>query len=418
MTPDPARRRHQNVTAIAVALIGTASIAALMSINGLIPYDNPAFANYDHHSYMAIATEGPGAPGKASAPPFCWRLLTPFLVRLIPAPLPVAFFLVSFGAVAAATYLIYVLLLTSGLSHEWSLLGEISYLSCFWAVGFSLWDYLMVDATSLLIVIAGLVVLEREDWPAGGRRVAIVALLALGALNKESYLALAAAAFVYWVRRDTGSLAARCVRSAMPIVPAIFVMLLVRFSITPDASQMKEFSSYSLESVFLTMLLSRLQRLPALTLNALVDPWGPLVLVPALFGLRRAIRWFGLHPHRLALVVVAFAQTFVATSVGRLVAVAAPVMVLYSIESLHARFKDARPQSRLIVSLLALQFLFQYVRRTTLGLSLPPYEPNPLVTASYGIRVAALVSFAAIWALAGRSRARGPFGSEGLQPGG
>jgi hypothetical protein len=58
--------------ATAIAITGTVLLTLLMAVNGgLIPWQAPGFAEYDHHAYLAIARDGPGAPGKASAPPFC-----------------------------------------------------------------------------------------------------------------------------------------------------------------------------------------------------------------------------------------------------------------------------------------------------------------------------------------------------------
>lgn len=382
--------------AATLAIAGVVVIACLMAIRGPMPWWDPAFKDYDHMAYLAMARDGLGAPGKASAPPFCWRILTPVLAGALPLPEPAAFFVLSFVLVAASTFLIWILLRREGFTQSEALLGEVVYLSFFWAVGFNLWSYMMVDALSILLVIAGLVVLGNRSMPAGRRRLILAALMILGALNKESFLVLAAAFFVDEVRRGGGPVASRVALAAACVAPAAAAALLVRLSITPDPSQMPEFPNYSLWAVITEMISNRLGHLGAWFAEALIDPWGPMVLTPLILAPGRSARWLAERPHLAALLGMALLQTFAGTSVGRLVIVAAPVAVLFAVESLRALPGHAGWRGPLL-ALLALQFLFQYLRRTTLGLSIPPYIPSPIVSATYAIRAAALAGSLLLW---------------------
>lgn len=388
--------------AVFLAVFGVGAIAALMSIEGPIPWADPRFADYDHNSYLAMARDGIGAPGRASTPPYCWRVLTPWLVRMIPLPLPAGFFLVSFTALVGSALGIYILCRGAGLSHAWSLAGEVSFLSFFWAAGFNTWNYLMVDAMSLLIVITGLAVVESRRGHPRTRQVAVGAIMMLGALNKESYLVLAAAALVFWWREERGGPAKRLVAAVAPVVPAVVVSILVRMAITADPAAMKEFPSYSLSTVLGSMVAARLATLPRWMAEALVDPWGPLVIVPLILGPLAALRWGAKHPHRLALLAVALAQTFFGTSVGRLVIAAAPVACLFAMESLRDLVAARRSGHGTVTLLFGFQFLFQYLRRTTLGFSIPPYEPSLVVTIAQAARGLAFGLFAILWIMAAR----------------
>jgi hypothetical protein len=392
--------------AATLAVAGVAIIACLMALRGPMPWWDPAFRDFDHMAYLAMARDGLGAPGKASAPPFCWRILTPLLAGALPFPEPAAFYVLSFVFVAAATFLIWVLLRQEGFSPGEAMLGEIAYLSLFYAVGFNLWAYMMVDALSILVVVAGLVVLQRRTLPASRRRWILAALLLAGALNKESFLVLAAAFFVHDLRAGDGSLARRIARASLVIAPAVAAAAIVRLSITADPSQMPEFPNYSLTAVIAEMISNRLRHLGGWLAEVLIDPWGPMILSPLILAPARSARWLVERPHLAALLAMAVLQTFAGTSVARLLIVAAPVAVLFTLESLRSVPAGHAGWSGPLLALLALQFLFQYLRRTTLGLSIPPYAPSPLVNATYVVRAAALAASLLLWTGARRLRAR------------
>ncbi|HET6372841.1 MAG TPA: hypothetical protein VFG76_06010, partial [Candidatus Polarisedimenticolia bacterium] len=187
----------RNAAAFVCALAGVCVISFVMGLSGRIPYQDPVFAQFDHNSYLAIASEGVGAPGRASVPPFCWRILTPLIARALPLPLPTAFFAISFAALVGSAWGMYHLLAREGLPHRHCVAGQIAFLSCFWAFGFNLWSYIMVDAVCLVIIVAGLLILGATRWSLKARQAAMALLMALGALNKESVLVLGAAAAVY-----------------------------------------------------------------------------------------------------------------------------------------------------------------------------------------------------------------------------
>jgi len=143
----------------------------------------------------------------------------------------------------------------------------------------------------------------------------------------------------------------------------------------------------------------RLLAFPAWAMEALVDPWGPLVLAPLLSAPAWTARVFRAAPHRAALLGVALAQTLFGTSVGRLVIIALPVLLVPAIERLQSQAAQRHWGTSRTAWLLGCQFLFQYARRTTLGLSIPPYAPHPLVYAAHAVRLASFVGFVLGWVL-------------------
>jgi len=405
MSPSPSRA--QTGWAVLCAVAGIALITALMAIKGPIPYDNPAFADYDHMSYLAMAESGLGAPGKASAPPFCWRILTPLIAGALPLPAPGAFFFLSFSLLSACAFGTYLLLFRSGFGHALSLAGEISFFSYFWGAGFHMWNYLMVDPLSLLLFIVGLIVLGENELKDGVRLGIVGALVAVGALNKESCLLLAVAAFVHTLAVSRSPIPRRILIAALPALPGVVILLLIRNGITADYGQMKEFGSYGLAEAFRTMVADRLRHLPRWIFEVFIDPWGPLVLVPFLLHPADALAWGRKHLHLVVFAGAAAGQSLFGTSGGRLAIVAVPVMVLWSMERVGLLLGGRRLRIAPFALLMLLQFLAQYPRRTTLGLSIPPYDPNPAVTVMYGARAIAFALFAATWIFLARRPTEG-----------
>ncbi|MGH9867801.1 MAG: hypothetical protein ACREAA_06520 [Candidatus Polarisedimenticolia bacterium] len=387
--------------AILVAVAGFALITAVMSIHGFMPYDHPSYVHYDHMAYLAMAREGPGVSGQASTPPFCWRLLTPWLAGLMPCQAPLAFFLINAAALLGTSLALYAYARQAGLSRGWSLFAQAGHFSCFWAAGYLVWGYIMVDAVSLLVGVLGMLVIERESWSLPRRLAVLVPLLIVGAANKESTLAVAAAVAVYGWTRTQGGVGRRLWPGLVTVLPVIATLALIRLWIAADPSQVTDFPQpYSPVKIVLEMIRVRLSSLPSWMMDALVDPWGPLILVPLLSPVVGTIAWFRRHPHRLMFVMAAFGQTLIGTSVGRLVILCMPVLVLLSTERIRDRLSEVPRRGWTITFLFACQLIFQYLRRTTLGLGVPPYSPLPIVRLAYLIRAASFAAFAAAWLLA------------------
>jgi len=396
--------------AFVVTLVGLALVWLLMSATGGFQIDHPAVAKQDHVVYLAMSRDGPGAGGPASTPPYCWRILVPMLARWIPMPPADSYLAIVVVSLAGTALCLYGLCRRAGHPHAAGLAGIGLFLTIFWAVGLNLWNPFMVDAPILLLTAAGLVALEHPRWQPARRRIVVASIMVLGALTKESILALTACAVVHEWRTERSGVPRRVVACAAIAGPALATLLLVRLWIQADPGLMPEFENYSLWTAFSTMAWKRLADLPRWAIEALVDPWGPLVVVPLLVSARRAWGWGAAFPHRVVLVLVAFSQTLVATSVGRLVVIASPVICLFAVEELWSRSRRAAHPALAVSTLLSLQFLFQYARRTTFGLGLPPFEPHPWVTAAYIVRAVVFGAVLVWWLAPIRARDHDPDG--------
>jgi len=130
----------------------------------------------------------PGGLLRGGVAPFCFRILTPALARVIPVRLPVAFELINQGALWAAGVIVYRLLRARGLRRETALVGPcVLILSGF--TKFVLWYRFGVDPLALLGIVA-------VAWALAERRFMVAALLAtIAALEKEAILLLAPFAY-------------------------------------------------------------------------------------------------------------------------------------------------------------------------------------------------------------------------------
>jgi hypothetical protein len=75
------------------ALLVSACALIILS-KGRIDFASPLFADWDLHSYRLMAMASPRLAEDAIAP-FCYRLLGPYVVGLLPLPDPLAFWLLN-----------------------------------------------------------------------------------------------------------------------------------------------------------------------------------------------------------------------------------------------------------------------------------------------------------------------------------
>src|SRR5438094_2802170 len=90
------------VAQMAGPLAVLALLAALMTRHGRLPYPDARFP-YDQYTYIAMAQHplNAGALLGATLPriaPYCWRLLTPLLVHVLPMPVLSGFWVVTVGS--------------------------------------------------------------------------------------------------------------------------------------------------------------------------------------------------------------------------------------------------------------------------------------------------------------------------------
>ena len=72
------------------------ALAFLVYDHGRIPYTDPHWvADGDQARYLAMATHPFSMDALVREPPFCWRILVPLVVYILPLPAPTAFWILT-----------------------------------------------------------------------------------------------------------------------------------------------------------------------------------------------------------------------------------------------------------------------------------------------------------------------------------
>ena len=179
--------RHPDWLALALAAGGLAIVVAVVVLTNsfrLMPDDPPI---YDPDIYLAMA-QSPANP-LSHVPPFEWRILTPLIVSWLSTPALWGFFIVTMLALLACGWLIYKVCAVLSVPHPlWAIP---LFFTCHYASAFLVQNYMIVDQTCLFFVLLAFYALfTGQSW-------LYIIALGVGALNKETVLAVAVAGLFY-----------------------------------------------------------------------------------------------------------------------------------------------------------------------------------------------------------------------------
>jgi len=175
----------------------------------------------DNLFYEAMARSPFSRDPMVHTAPYCWRVLTPWLVYLLTKlglALQSGFLLTTTISICGAVIGAYALLRLCG-ATPWQALAVALLVQTQYALGlFALWDYALTDPLLYLLLVLAFILYwqDRPRW--------LLVVLALGALNRETTLfAVAAFAGEQVIRRDW-----RRLKAYLPayIVPILIVMVL------------------------------------------------------------------------------------------------------------------------------------------------------------------------------------------------
>lgn len=204
--------------------IAAAILAIMIGIRLLTPVWT---GGYDARFYRAMAVEPFSAAPAARTAPYCWRILPPTLVYLIPLPVETAWPLLNFAAIFLSALILFRILEGESGSLTASAAGVFFYLFSWVNVRFAFFYPCQTDsAYYLILVLAFFALLKRKD-------ALFLIALGLGALTREYFLALIPA--YYLSRRERAGLfdPAALRRTALVSVPPLVLFLLTRLLIRP-----------------------------------------------------------------------------------------------------------------------------------------------------------------------------------------
>ncbi len=204
----------------ALALVELGLLAFLMHLGLLDPLKSLR-PQWDNLYYEAMARSPFSSDPMVHTGPYCWRVLTPWLVHLL-TKLGLSsqggFLLITTISLYGTVIGVYALLRLFGAS-PWQALAIALLVQTQYALGlYELWDYELTDALSYLLLVLAFI-FYRRDRPRW-----LLVVLALGALNREIALfAVAAFAGEQVIHRDW-----RRLKAYLPayVVPILIVMVL------------------------------------------------------------------------------------------------------------------------------------------------------------------------------------------------
>ncbi len=186
---------------------------------------------YDARFYRAMAVEPFSSAPAARTAPYCWRILPPTLVYLIPLPVETAWPLLNFAAIFLSALLLFRILEGESGSLTAAAAGVFFYLFSWVNVRFAFFYPCQTDsAYYLILVLAFFALLRRKD-------ALFFVALCLGALTREYFLALIPAYYLSRRERtglfDPAALRRTALISILPLVLFLLPRLLIR-PVNPD----------------------------------------------------------------------------------------------------------------------------------------------------------------------------------------
>lgn len=292
--------------------------------------------------YLALARQPFGSADPAAHfAPYCWRIMGPLLVHLLPMPITVGFWLLTLSSLAGGTFALQWILRGLGLPRgaviaggcAWALLGP--------ATGALIWSPFMTDPLALCLTFA------MVGCAIHGRGRTLVLLAVLGALTKEATVLGAVFALLWSISR------ARHIRraSVMAIVGSLAMLFSLRLLIPNPAGPGGYSMLDAIKIIYapppwapIALDILVLSWFVALrSLQATVGAWG--FLFPVVLALPWArLRWRSTLPWA-GLMFGALAQVAIATDVERRVIFATPAVLVAACVAIE-RFASQLGRSR------------------------------------------------------------------------
>lgn len=316
--------------AVASLVTGAALLVLFLDTTRLTP-ELPLFRQpLDHQKYIAMAS---GDSFSMRIAPFCWRVLNPLLVKLLPFGVQAGFTVTNIAGLWVAGVLMFLVLRSLAFSFRLSLLGPLLFASMPFAMKFNLFNFWLTDALAFAFIAGAFLALV------SGHDLVFMAVMAVGALAKESVLFVAPLYYTFRATRVIDPAAMR--RALLLATPALLGIAAIRTAIpagNTDLAYMARVGSiagvsdhrpYTIVYQFnehSRSLLGGMTFLSAATLVVATFGW-PVLALP-LLAPRANLRWAWKFAPLIALAAVT--STF--GNVERLLVVAFPALIVMAAE--------------------------------------------------------------------------------------
>jgi len=162
-----------------VAVTATVLIFLLVLKVDRITVDHPRFAQGgDHLSYYAMAAD----PSEKIWAPFCYRILVPGLVRILPFSVESGFFLQTLIFLWSSGMVLFLVLRELGENRFFAWLGVVLFFGLNWAGKFTIWDFWLTDPALFFFGITAFYATLKNHIGV------LVLVITMGVLAKEAML--------------------------------------------------------------------------------------------------------------------------------------------------------------------------------------------------------------------------------------
>lgn len=325
-------------------------------------YNHPHFPlPWDHHKYIFMALTN---PFDFHIAPYCWRVFVPFIASFLPFTLSVNFLLISFISIVITGYFIYKISLVYFDKIEYGISALFFYYSLNFAVNYLLYDFWLVDAFAILLIVISLyAILIKNDFIFG-------VTLILGALTKES--ALFVIPLYYSLNSNKIWNIQLFFKTLILSLPALIVFVIIRILIlqmngNPEyLSNLNEIltvvyngkSNFNYLTAFYEIGIVRIKNFNISLLEEItIMSFGILIFLPFL-SLRENSKLFIKYAPFLCLT---YLQIFFAVNTSRLIIIAFPFFVIASLKGIRKMIIKLKLGRFLLIILSFITFMFFFM---------------------------------------------------------
>lgn len=338
-----------------VALVTLIGLALLWVRTDRMTYSHPHFANsWDHHKYIYMAKT---ALFNFHIAPFGWRILTPFLARILPFEIHVNFSIIAFVSLWGTAILMYSVLKEMRFEPVLSFVGSLLFIALGWATRYNMYDFWLPDPLGFLFLTAALLSLLQK------KTFLFSLLLAIGVLAKESVLFVAPLYYTFNTKRWLDF--RLFIRSLFVIAPALITLFLVRIAIPPLNGNAEYLATipqncgdpypYNVVFLFKKIGLPRLQNLSGRLWEFTGGTFGTSILFLSLFGMRKSLSFL---IRAFPLVFFAYFSILFATNTSRLIVWAFPAVIPLALYDMKNIAEIANVQTKMFLPFPFLLLLF------------------------------------------------------------
>lgn len=325
------------------------------------------YGRWMHFDYLRSVESLPGVNPTA---PFCWRLLEPVIVYLLPFSIQTGYFIVTYLSILISALLVY--LITRNLFTEkyYPWISVLTFFSLINVVRINAIEFIAVDPPAFMFMLLAVYSIYRKN------NILFVISTILGVLTKETVLIVLPLYFTINYKTLQNNLSQNkkdtyliLLRTALLSLPAIAVFVLLRLLITPQESYNYFDLIYNITKFRLDTLSGNVSTLninlfehQSRVVNSLINIYritfgavGPILFFIILKAGRIRKEIFRLSP----LLILSFLQIFIAGDNERIVAAGFPAYILLFLFSIRSFIEDDKIDIRYFLYYAGANFIVQ-----------------------------------------------------------